>query len=311
MPVLKLGSKGADVKKLQEGLRALGHAAGTPDGSFGPRTEAAVEKFQESQGVYADGAVGPVTALKFDDAVRVVSPGSVLGWSAPPRPVTAPGPKISIVQVPADKMGHRGYESMRMREDVAVRYGALRAEALALGGGITTAGCLRQLSSGGSPSQSMTSLHYCGIAWDLSLDSGMQSINNRYVVTDAGDRRWRVWMRVSPSAAAPTTLPAVTCSTVSGATVLQTTSTTGHFVDFTAMAERHGFKPIRARKSFFTGGSYSGAEWWHFQCEAVLTPGVSTFGGELLKIYDEAHIKANYMGNWAAVRDNVWQESWF
>lgn len=311
MPVLKLGSKGPDVKKLQEGLRALGYTVGVPDGSFGPKTESAVEKFQETQGIYGDGVVGPVTALKFDEAVRVVSPSSALAWSSPARPSAPSAGRLAIVQVPADKMGHRGYESMRMREDVAARYNALRAEALALGGGITTAGCLRPLSSGGSPSQSMTSLHYCGIAWDLSLDSGMQSVSNRYVVTDAGDRRWRVWMRVAPSAAAPTTLSAVTCATVGGVTSLQTTKTTGHFVDFTAMAERHGFKPIRGRKSFFAGGSYSGAEWWHFQCEGVLTPGVSTFGGELLKIYDEDQIKKTYMGNWAAVRDNVWQESWF
>ena len=311
MPVLKLGSKGPDVKKLQEGLRSLGFTVGAPDGSFGPKTESAVEKFQETQGVYGDGVVGPVTALKFDEAVRVVSPSSALAWSSPARPSTPSAGRLAIVQVPADKMGHRGYESMRMREDVAARYSALRAEALALGGGITTAGCLRQLSSGGSPSQSMTSLHYCGIAWDLSLDSGMQSVSNRYVITDAGDRRWRVWMRVSAAAAAPTTLSAVTCATVGGVTSLQTTKTTGHFVDFTAMAERHGFKPIRGRKSFFTGGSYSGAEWWHFQCEGVLTPGVSTFGGELLKIYDEDQIKKTYMGNWPTVRDNVWQESWF
>ena len=311
MPILKLGSKGTDVKKLQEGLKSLGYAVGTPDGSFGPKTETAVEAFQEKSGLYGDGIVGPVTALRFDDAVATVSPASRLLWKTATASLAAPSSRLSIVQVPADKLGHRGYDSMRMRSDVAERYNALRAEANALGGGITTAGCLRPLASGGSPSQSMTSLHYCGIAWDLSLDSGMQSVNNAFVVTDAGDRRWRVWMRCAPGKVAPVTLAAVTCATVDGVTRLKTTSMTGHYVDFTALAERHGFKPIRGRKSFFSGGSYSGAEWWHFQCEAVLTPGVSTFGGELLKIYDEAHVRANYLGNWDAVKGNVWQENWF
>ncbi len=53
--LLKNGSKGEEVKKLQEklGLKA--------DGNFGPATESAVKKWQESNGLKADGVVGDST----------------------------------------------------------------------------------------------------------------------------------------------------------------------------------------------------------------------------------------------------------
>lgn len=53
--VLRRGSKGEDVKKMQA---KLGLAA---DGDFGPGTEAAVKKWQAANGLTADGIVGPKT----------------------------------------------------------------------------------------------------------------------------------------------------------------------------------------------------------------------------------------------------------
>jgi hypothetical protein len=53
--ILKLGSKGPEVKKLQE---FLGISA---DGDFGPKTEAAVKSWQSVNGLVADGIVGPKT----------------------------------------------------------------------------------------------------------------------------------------------------------------------------------------------------------------------------------------------------------
>jgi hypothetical protein len=55
MEVLKLGSKGEDVKTLQKELNI------TVDGDFGPITQNAVIKFQKEYGLIADGIVGPVT----------------------------------------------------------------------------------------------------------------------------------------------------------------------------------------------------------------------------------------------------------
>jgi hypothetical protein len=312
--VLKVGSKGDDVKKLQGGLNSLGYACGTADGAFGAKTEDAVEAFQEACDLYGDGIAGPDTIKAFN---AKVAPEFRIGAAAAPS--TAPAvveakTKLSLVSVPCEKMGHGGYTSMKMREDVAEKYKALHAEALSLGGGVTTAGCLRPLSSGGGAAQSATSLHYCAIAWDLSLDSGMQKTTDCYLVENLGDRKWRVWMKsvgVSASAVPSITVNATICSTVNGKTVLTVKQVTGQYVDFTALAAKHGFFPIRGRKSFYTGGSYSGAEWWHFQCESVLTPGVSTFGGELLKIYDEATVKSTFRGDWAASKGATWKENWF
>jgi uncharacterized protein (TIGR02594 family) len=43
---LKLGSKGSEVKELQEALKAAGIDCGTSDGDFGPKTEKAVKLLQ-------------------------------------------------------------------------------------------------------------------------------------------------------------------------------------------------------------------------------------------------------------------------
>ena len=56
--LLKVGSKGEDVKKLQE---KLGLSA---DGSFGPGTEKAVKEWQSANGLTADGLVGDGTWSK-------------------------------------------------------------------------------------------------------------------------------------------------------------------------------------------------------------------------------------------------------
>ncbi|MFO1431964.1 MAG: peptidoglycan-binding protein [Candidatus Competibacteraceae bacterium] len=61
MSVLKEGSSGPEVTKLQEKLKEVGFDPGAIDGDFGPGTEAAVIAFQKSEGLLADGIVGPRT----------------------------------------------------------------------------------------------------------------------------------------------------------------------------------------------------------------------------------------------------------
>jgi len=57
---LKVGSRGAQVKKLQEAL-----GMGTPaDGVFGPGTEAALKTWQAANGLEADGVAGAATLAK-------------------------------------------------------------------------------------------------------------------------------------------------------------------------------------------------------------------------------------------------------
>jgi len=62
MDVLRDGSRGPDVLRVQERLKALGFPPGAIDGEFGPGTEAAVMAFQRSSGLLADGIVGSRTA---------------------------------------------------------------------------------------------------------------------------------------------------------------------------------------------------------------------------------------------------------
>jgi N-acetyl-anhydromuramyl-L-alanine amidase AmpD len=60
-PVLKRGSSGADVERLQRSLTAaLGRTVGI-DGAFGPNTETAVRDYQSSRGLAVDGIAGSGT----------------------------------------------------------------------------------------------------------------------------------------------------------------------------------------------------------------------------------------------------------
>lgn len=55
------GRNGFDVTFVQVVLKNLGFYTGAIDGFYGPKTEAAVIAFQKSEGINADGVVGPVT----------------------------------------------------------------------------------------------------------------------------------------------------------------------------------------------------------------------------------------------------------
>jgi peptidoglycan hydrolase-like protein with peptidoglycan-binding domain len=59
--LLRLGVYGADVRVLQTSLRDLGYDVMGIDGQFGPRTDAAVRRFQGAFGLNADGVVGRTT----------------------------------------------------------------------------------------------------------------------------------------------------------------------------------------------------------------------------------------------------------
>jgi len=62
MMTLREGDSGPDVVALQKRLRERSFSPGAIDGNFGPGTEAAVLAFQNSEGLLADGVVGPRTA---------------------------------------------------------------------------------------------------------------------------------------------------------------------------------------------------------------------------------------------------------
>lgn len=84
---VKRGSKGADVKTLQEKLVMLGYALDC-DEDFGSLTEKAVKGFQKLYGLEADGIVGPATWKKLDALTEVSKePKWVGSITLPPLPV--------------------------------------------------------------------------------------------------------------------------------------------------------------------------------------------------------------------------------
>lgn len=83
--LLKNGSKGDDVKKLQEKLGL------TADGAFGPGTEAKVKAWQAANGLTADGLVGAGTWAKMFGSAPAAAP-----VAAAAAPVTIPASSFKL-----------------------------------------------------------------------------------------------------------------------------------------------------------------------------------------------------------------------
>lgn len=305
--VLKKGSRGKDVQELQEALKALNYNVGTPDGIFGSGTEDAVEAFQESVHTYVDGIVGRGTLKEINEVLISKSLNNLVFQIGDDEDISEPETKLSWVRVDADIFpGRDGYDRLTLRSDAAESFEALRKEILSLGGIVTTAGGKRGLGGKASPSRSKKSMHYTGLAFDLALPTGMQNAHkDPYVIVDAGDRHWDVWCRTDNEEVPEITLE----SCIRSGKNLVKEEVTGRFFSFTELAKKHGWERIRGRRSFFRGGSYSGAEWWHFQWEKGLVKGESKFGEELLKVYSLSQCK-NFV-YWDLAKNCVFGVDWF
>jgi putative chitinase len=77
--MLELNSSGPDVTALQTALRKAGFNPGAIDGFFGLGTQAAVLAFQRSEGLAADGIVGPNTAKALQLAAIPSIPSAIPG----------------------------------------------------------------------------------------------------------------------------------------------------------------------------------------------------------------------------------------
>ena len=103
--LLKLGSEGDDVRKLQEKLGV------DPIGKFGPKTEAAVKAWQAANGLTADGLVGDGTWSK------------LFGTAAAPAPVaSAPIANSGALKL-ANLKGHIPDAVIAMIPDTAAKFG--------------------------------------------------------------------------------------------------------------------------------------------------------------------------------------------
>jgi putative chitinase len=105
--LLKLGSEGEDVKKLQQKLGV------DPIGKFGPKTDAAVKVWQSANGLTADGVVGPSTWSKLMGE----------GTTSTPHVITEPSPVASIGGLKLEKLkGHIPDAVIAMIPDTAAKF---------------------------------------------------------------------------------------------------------------------------------------------------------------------------------------------
>ena len=92
--VLKSGSKGDSVRRVQERLLALGYYEGTIDGQYGPATKTAVYRFQNAHGLSTDSVVGQATWDRLFSADAMPAPT--------PTPTPRPDASASLPYVRPD-----------------------------------------------------------------------------------------------------------------------------------------------------------------------------------------------------------------
>ena len=80
MKTIKNGSKGAEVKTLQEALNKAGNYGLATDGIFGAKTEAAVRDYQKRNDLSVDGIAGPKTwsKLGYETADEITAGGRAI-----------------------------------------------------------------------------------------------------------------------------------------------------------------------------------------------------------------------------------------
>jgi putative chitinase len=106
--LLKLGSEGEDVKKLQEKLGV------DPIGKFGPKTETAVKAWQSANGLTADGIVGQGTWSKLMGESTISSP----------TVITEPAPVPNVGGLKLEKLkGHIPDAVISQIPDTAAKFG--------------------------------------------------------------------------------------------------------------------------------------------------------------------------------------------
>lgn len=96
--VLQKGSRGDEVKELQQNLTTLGYDTKGTDGIFGSDTEAAVIAFQKAYSLSADGKAGPATQSAIAKALDYHNKGILT--------VGSRGTKVSELQRNLTKLGY-------------------------------------------------------------------------------------------------------------------------------------------------------------------------------------------------------------
>lgn len=109
-PILRPGNVGAAVRLLQTRLVAKGFPVDI-DGTYGPKTQVAVDQFQASCGLDVDGIVGAITWSFLMSTGQAPTPEDVLkeqrGWLLDQIPWITDGKVRAVLEVMIDHLGCR------------------------------------------------------------------------------------------------------------------------------------------------------------------------------------------------------------
>ncbi|MEJ2365160.1 MAG: peptidoglycan-binding domain-containing protein [Deltaproteobacteria bacterium] len=302
--MLKLDSRSDQVETIQKWLGELGFNPGPVDGIFGANTEKAVIRFQETANLYSDGVVGPTNM----EAMEKAYTEHILEISSPGIDATdATEERYIFVRCEADEY-EEGYRHLYLRQDAAEAYNEVLSKLRHFKGKLTSSGGKRSLQAQVNANRSATSFHYLGLAFDLYIWSGMEDPeNDPYVIKidDLTDRRFEVFVRCESEEVEEVEIDDVVRYHDPG--LQNTVKVTGKFISLSKLLIDNGFQPIRARRRFIEDGIPLAAEWWHFQYEQPLIPYVSTFGGELLKLYSMQRLEGTLPWHF---RNRIFKTNW-
>lgn len=92
---LHYGSRGEEVRSLQQSLIALGYLKGSADGIFGYQTEKAVKSYQRAKGLTVDGLAGKATRARLQ---KEAGSSSAASQSSASQPAASEAPASSSSQ---------------------------------------------------------------------------------------------------------------------------------------------------------------------------------------------------------------------
>ena len=99
---LRQGSRGDEVRRMQNRLRELGYLNGNVDGSFGRQTYSALLAFQHANGLTADGVAGPSTLTQLYENPKVVP--NLARVTVSPEPTATPDAS-GVIPLPENPSG--------------------------------------------------------------------------------------------------------------------------------------------------------------------------------------------------------------
>ena len=194
--LLKQGSRGSQVKKLQERLKELGYLTGEVDGAYGAQTRRAVQRFQYYNGLQQDGEAGDSTQtilFECDTVVSAVTPTppptatpTAVPSATPTAELTIAPPEVgkpspAPTEVPPLEAGTPAVDSsaadLRIAEDssMVVNGSGAPLHALVMEDGVTVDRTLRlYLDENDAPLFAPAFLAQCLDKWSWAPDEGRE-----------------------------------------------------------------------------------------------------------------------------------------